>query len=85
MVKIMKYAQELVRADRASLFLVDQKNRELYATIFDLGNDKRSDETSSSNVEEIRFPIGKGIAGFVAQTGETLNITDAYNDDRFNR
>lgn len=31
-----------------------------------------------------RFPIGKGIAGHVAQTRETLNVADAYKDDRFN-
>lgn len=32
-----------------------------------------------------RFPIGTGIAGIVAQTGEVLNIADAYGDPRFNR
>ena len=35
--------------------------------------------------KEIRFPIGTGIAGYVALTGEALNIPDCYNDDRFNR
>ena len=40
----------------------------------------------SSNLLFIsRFPIGKGIAGYVAMTGESLNIPDAYNDSRFNR
>lgn len=29
--------------------------------------------------------MGTGIAGIVAQTGEVLNISDAYSDDRFNR
>jgi signal transduction histidine kinase len=33
---------------------------------------------------EIRLPLGKGIAGYVAQTGETINIPDAYKDARFN-
>lgn len=33
----------------------------------------------------LRFPMGKGIAGYVAMTGESLNIPDAYNDSRFNR
>ena len=33
----------------------------------------------------IRFPMDKGIAGYVATTGETLNINDAYSDTRFNR
>jgi cAMP and cAMP-inhibited cGMP 3',5'-cyclic phosphodiesterase 10 len=32
-----------------------------------------------------RFPVGTGIAGQVAKTGEVLNITDAYCDSRFNR
>ena len=34
---------------------------------------------------EIRFPIGTGIAGYVAKTGQALNIPDAYEDQRFNR
>src|SRR5262249_14751333 len=29
-------------------------------------------------------PIGTGIAGHVAATGETMNIADAYNDPAFN-
>jgi hypothetical protein len=29
--------------------------------------------------------MDKGIAGYVATTGKTLNIIDAYSDDRFNR
>ncbi|CAG2122351.1 unnamed protein product, partial [Medioppia subpectinata] len=35
--------------------------------------------------KEIRFPIGTGIAGTVAKTGQALNIPDAYEDQRFNR
>ena len=31
-----------------------------------------------------RFPVGTGIAGFVAETGETLNVHDVYKDPRFN-
>jgi phosphoserine phosphatase RsbU/P len=31
----------------------------------------------------IRLPVGQGIAGMVAQTGEIINIADAYQDDRF--
>ena len=32
-----------------------------------------------------RFAVGNGIAGYVAETGETLNVSDAYTDDRFNK
>jgi len=34
---------------------------------------------------EIRVTIGRGIAGTVAATGETINIPDAYADPRFNQ
>lgn len=93
--KIMNFAQRLVDADRASLFLVDSKNKELYATIFDVGVEgPNAQENCDSGGEdngiqppsrEIRFPIGTGIAGQVALSGEILNIRDAYSDPRFNR
>lgn len=89
-IKIINFAQRLVDADRASLFLVDSKNKELYATIFDVGiesseNYDNNEESRINASKEIRFPLGTGIAGQVAMTGEILNITDAYSDPRFNR
>lgn len=90
------YAKKLVDADRASLFMVDARTRELYARIFDIGREENDalislndyqNEKRSINDERacIRFPMDKGIAGYVATTGKTLNIADAYSDDRFNR
>ena len=29
--------------------------------------------------------MDKGVAGYVASSGEILNIVDAYSDQRFNR
>lgn len=99
-VKIMHFAQRLVNADRASLFLVDHKAKDLYATVFDVGVNGSNDSDNFDDLEdfeaddnspqpvplhEIRFPLGTGIAGHVAVTGETLNIRDAYADPRFNR
>lgn len=94
-IKIMNFAQRLVDADRASLFLVDSKSKELYATIFDVGIEETTSSSTNRNADmhdekqipsrEIRFPIGTGIAGHVAFSGEVLNITDAYSDPRFNR
>lgn len=95
--KVMNFAQRLVDADRASLFLVDSKCKELYATIFDIGNETNADKQKPGSAsdpvkppinmttKEIRFPLGTGIAGQVALTGEILNIKDAYADHRFNR
>jgi hypothetical protein len=38
--KVMNFAQKLVDADRASLFLIDSKSGELYARLFDMGGGK---------------------------------------------
>ncbi|VDN52735.1 unnamed protein product [Dracunculus medinensis] len=83
--KVMNFAQKLTNADRASLFLVDHKTNELYARIFDVGTDNKEDVVLDEHGhKEIRFPFGKGIAGYVASTGKGLNIQNAYDDDRFN-
>ncbi len=33
----------------------------------------------------LRMPLGKGIAGTVATTGEVINVSNAYKDSRFNQ
>ena len=56
-IKIMNFAQTLVDADRASLFLVDSKTNQLYARIFDIkGGDTNSNEIESEKdkAKEIR-------------------------------
>lgn len=65
---------DLMEADRSTLFLVDRKTNEIWSLI-----------AQGEGVEEIRLPVGRGIAGTVARVGRTINIPDAYEDDRFNR
>ena len=36
-------------------------------------------------MEEVRIPLGTGIAGAAAQSGEVIRIDDAYEDPRFNQ
>lgn len=62
-----------IQADRCTVFLLDKEKNELWSKVA-LGMDS----------QEIRFPADKGLAGYVVQTGEPLNITDAYSDSRFN-
>lgn len=62
-----------IQADRCTVFLLDKEKNELWSKVA-LGMDS----------QEIRFPADKGLAGYVVQTGEPLNIPDAYNDPRFN-
>jgi putative methionine-R-sulfoxide reductase with GAF domain len=64
---------QVLDAERASLFLVEGDMLRLAV---------------AENLEElgdVRFPIGTGIAGAVAETGEAIRIEDAYADSRFNR
>ena len=68
-IKIMNFTQKLVSADRASLFLVDNKTNQLYARIFDVSGGKGSseeneDESSSPEkdmTKEIRYMSKKSI------------------------
>ncbi|KAJ3108147.1 hypothetical protein HDU97_002059 [Phlyctochytrium planicorne] len=71
--KIIVHARDLTNADRASCFFVDKDANQLYSTIFD-----------SATGNKIAFPIGKGIAGYVAKTGQPVNLKDVYEDARFN-
>ncbi|CCD13013.1 unnamed protein product [Trypanosoma congolense IL3000] len=65
----MNTVKSLTESARCSLFLVKDDMLEAH---FEDGN-------------VVTMPRGAGIAGYVAQTGETVNIPDAYADDRFNR
>lgn len=71
--KIVNSTSEVMNAERASLFLLDQKTGDLWSKF-----------AQGLESMEIRVPLGVGIAGHVAMTGETINIEDAYNDPRFN-
>ncbi|HEY3356719.1 MAG TPA: GAF domain-containing sensor histidine kinase [Polyangia bacterium] len=71
---IMDNVTALLDADRSTLYLVSDDGAELWSKIM-TGND----------LKEIRLRIGEGIAGWVAQSGETVNIPEAYADTRFNQ
>ncbi len=64
---------QVLNAERASLFLVE-------GDMLRLAVAENLDELG-----DVRFPVGTGIAGAVAETGETIRIEDAYADPRFNR
>eukprot|EP01135_Chromosphaera_perkinsii_P004850 Nk52_evm14s299 gene=Nk52_evmTU14s299 len=87
--KIMRHAVTLVSCERCSIFMVDKDSNELYSTVFDLtddedGKEDEPDKEKKDKEKEIRFPIGRGIAGAVAQTGNSEIILDPYGDSRFN-
>jgi putative ABC transport system ATP-binding protein len=66
--------RQLLNAERSSLFLVRHEHGHLELKV-------------AENLDElgpIRIPIGTGIAGAVAETGQSIRIDDAYADPRFN-
>jgi putative ABC transport system ATP-binding protein len=64
--------RDLLHAERATLYLVDRAAGKIHSRV--VGDDALT----------IDMPIGTGIAGRVAQTGETMNIGDPQHHPAFN-
>ncbi|KAJ2998221.1 hypothetical protein HDV02_004723 [Globomyces sp. JEL0801] len=79
---ILQTARDLVNAERCAVFLLDKEKGELWSKV-------------AQDSAEIRFPVTKGIAGYVVSTGEIANIANgkhynipnhlAWDDERFNK
>jgi serine phosphatase RsbU (regulator of sigma subunit) len=70
---ILKMVRDEVGIDRGTVFVVDRDRNEL-----------RSIVAQDVEGRGIRMPLGSGIAGAVADTGEVIDLSDAYADNRFN-
>ena len=66
--KINEYAAKIVQGEAASILLIDKKKNELY---FKSVMGKKSKE-----IKKLKIKIGEGIAGRVAQNGESLIVND---------
>lgn len=64
---------QAANAERCTVYAVDRERGEIVAKV------------AQRTAIAIRLPLGVGIAGTVAQTGETINVPDAYADPRFDR
>ncbi|MCX6173453.1 MAG: GAF domain-containing sensor histidine kinase [Ignavibacteriales bacterium] len=69
---IVNVAVDLTNADRGTLYLVDKNKNEIWSMI-----------AMGTGTYEIRLKIGEGLAGYCAQTGETINIKNVRSDPRF--
>ncbi|HTY17533.1 MAG TPA: GAF domain-containing protein [Myxococcota bacterium] len=67
---------DLLDAERASLFLVDHERNEMWLRVA---------QEEGGKPLEYRMPLGAGVAGHVAASGQGCRIDDAYADPRFNR
>jgi diguanylate cyclase (GGDEF)-like protein len=72
---IMEKIEEFLRPDNWSLLLLDEAKQELY---FELAVGK-----ASQALKDVRVKVGQGIAGWVAQHGETVVVPDTSKDTRF--
>ncbi|GMU87152.1 MAG: hypothetical protein AMXMBFR48_23930 [Ignavibacteriales bacterium] len=69
---IVVTASNLTKADRGTLYIIDRETDELWSKVM-----------KGEQIEEIRLKIGQGISGWVARSGEILNLKNAYDDPRF--
>lgn len=70
---LVELCAQVADAERCTVYVVDVNKKELRA------------RAAQRTHAEIRLPIGQGLAGQVALTGETINVPDAYADARFDR
>jgi len=73
---IMRLASRVVGAERASLYLLDEKAQELY---FDVALGLPED------VQKMRFKLGEGVAGTCAKEGRSTIINDVASDPRHSK
>ncbi len=71
---IVQTAAHVISAQAGALFLVDEEQEEL---IFEVAIGPKAEE-----VKKFRVPLGHGIAGFVAVSGQPVAISNAENDPR---
>ncbi|MFH1239232.1 MAG: HD domain-containing phosphohydrolase [bacterium] len=72
---IMQLASKVMRAETSSLMLLDEEKQELVFEVVE--GDK------GEIIKEIRLKLNEGIAGWVAQRGEAVLVSDVEKDSRF--
>jgi GAF domain-containing protein len=72
---IVQVAASVLDAEAAALFLVDEEKEELR---FEVALGGRSE-----TVENLTLPLGEGLAGYVASTGQPLAVSNVETDARF--
>jgi len=74
---IMDMIAKLYEPSDWSLLMIDEGKNELYFAIA-VGK-------SADKLKKVRLKVGEGVAGWVAEHGQPLVITDPYRDPRFAR
>ncbi|MCF6335452.1 MAG: HD domain-containing protein [Spirochaetales bacterium] len=72
LVNLADMGRDLVTADRCTVWLIDKKTEKIWSKV-------------AHGIDRIEIPLSKGIAGYVAESGEHVVINNAYEDDRFDQ
>jgi putative nucleotidyltransferase with HDIG domain len=75
--KIIKYAAVIVKAEAASILLLDKEKNELYF--------KASLGKKSKEIKKYKIKFGEGIAGWVAERGKSLIVENVSKDTRWKK
>lgn len=70
--KIIGRVTEVMSVERTSLYVIDWDNRNIWTKV-------------AEGIEGITLPLGKGISGRVAETGDPIKVTDAWELPYFDR
>ncbi|CAH0774211.1 unnamed protein product [Bemisia tabaci] len=83
--RILTHMQSLIQCQRVQILLVHKASKGSFSRVFDFEASDLETEDSEERTSpfESRFPVNVGITGYVATTGETVNIVNAYEDERF--
>ncbi|WP_421903977.1 SpoIIE family protein phosphatase [Maridesulfovibrio sp.] len=81
--QLLRLAQDVTGAEASSIMLYNEKKNVLeFAWAM---NDVLGDKAMKNLKTGFELPMGQGIAGWVADHREALNVFDAQNDDRFSK
>ncbi len=75
--KIMRMATQVMRCETSTVYLVDRITNELYFHIVS------GDPNVGAKLQEIRLPMGTGLAGWCAKENKPVIVPDTEKDPRF--
>ena len=75
--KIMNTATKVMRCETSTVYLIDEQTNELYFHIVS------GDPNVGAKLQEIRLPMGTGLAGWCAQNNKPIIVPDTEKDPRF--
>ncbi|RCK78672.1 MAG: hypothetical protein OZSIB_1199 [Candidatus Ozemobacter sibiricus] len=75
--KIMGMATQVMRCETSTVYLIDKATNELYFHIV------QGDAKVGAKLQEIRLPMGTGLAGWCAKENKPVIVPDTSKDPRF--